>query len=260
MALAGTAYLWTQLQTQQAELARVETVPGEARELGIRLDGLRDQIDNLRAVDERGDDEVESLRQDLAGQRRQLDELPLRIGRLERALDEVPGVADKARSAWLLAEAEYYMRIANAQLSLARNPDIALRALELSDEKLRDIGDPGLTRVRAMLADEMTALRSLPRPDAEGIALRLASIGRSLGELPLSRQSPDAFGQDATAGEGETGLKRAWKVIKDAFLSLIRVKRTDEAIQTLRTAGEESLLLRSMETEISMARWSRSKT
>ncbi|RMF99038.1 MAG: hypothetical protein D6727_01115 [Gammaproteobacteria bacterium] len=250
---AGSGYLWWQQRLDARRLAGLDELSAGLRELGARVDGNAELIDMLRQADERLAADLEKLGQELGSQRRALDELPLRIGRIERALENVPGVADKARSAWLLSEAAYYLRVANAQLQLARNPEVALRALELADQKLRDVADPALTRVRAVLADEITALKALPRPDAEGIALRLGSLGRTLGSLPLRREAPERFGQGPAEREG-SGLERAWHAVRNALLSLVRIKRTDEVAQPLRTPEEEALLRRSLETELELAR------
>ena len=254
LAATGAGYLWTQQQAQHRKLEQLDTLRTQIDASSAELDSTRQELDRLREQEQRLDAQLSELRETLTSQRRQLDELPLRILRLEGTLEKMPGINEKARRAWLLSEAEYYLRIANAQLGLARNADVALRALELADEQLRDVGDPGLTQVRRALADEMTALRALPRPDTEGIALRLSSLGRRLDNLPLSTQAPDSYGTGPQDDSATSGLARAWNAIKQAFLSLVRVKRADEAVTPLLTDAEESLLLRSMETELELAR------
>jgi uroporphyrin-3 C-methyltransferase len=178
----------------------------------------------------------------------------LRIARIERSLDNIPGVANQARSAWLLAEAEYFLRIANAQLNLAGNVDVSLRALALADEKLRDLADPGLTRVRSLLSDEQTALRAVPQPDAEGIVLALGSLARALDTLPLDRNAPGRFGAAGSADTDESGLQRAWRVIMEAFFSIISVKRDDNSVTPLMSAAEESMLIRTLDIELQIGR------
>ncbi len=251
---AGGGYLWTRQQAQQQTNNATDRLGAELRERVAEVERLEDKLDQLSNADSQLADDVSSLEQQLSSQRRQLDLMPARVERLERVLEALPGVADKARSAWLLAEAEYYLRIGNAQLGLARNADVALRALELADEKLRDVGDPGLLRVRRVLADEITALRAVPRPDAEGIALRIGSLSRSLVSLPLSRQTPEQYGRNESQDTTLSGWQRAWQAIKDALLSVVRIKRTDEVVAPLRTEIEESILLRGMETTLDVAR------
>jgi len=254
LAAGGAGYLWKRQQAQQQTIAQTAQLSDELDQRAAEVERLETRLNELIKADSDLADDLKFLEEQLSSQSRQLDLVPARVERLERALEAIPGVADKAQSAWLLAEAEYYLRIGNAQLNLARNPDIALRALELADEKIRDVGDPGLVRVRRVLADEMAALRGVPRPDAEGIALTLSSLARSLAELPMTRQTPESYGQADRRDSAMSGWERAWQSVKDSLMSVVRVKRTDEVVVPLRTEIEESILLRSMETELDVAR------
>ena len=253
LAAAGSGYVWWKQQGQAEINAAMGGMQSELMNRSSELQNLSKDVGALTEADGALTEELAGLLDRLDRQARQLEELPLRINRLERALDNIPGVADKARSAWLLAEAEYFLRIANAQLSLAGNPDVALRALELADEKIRDLGDPGLTRVRAMIADEMTAVKAIPRPDAEGIVLSLGALAKNLDSLPLAKTSPNRFARDGGQADEASGLARAWQAIVDALLSVIRVKRTDEAVTPLVTAEDEALLIRSLEVDLQIA-------
>ncbi|MGI9329151.1 MAG: uroporphyrinogen-III C-methyltransferase [Gammaproteobacteria bacterium] len=253
-AAAATGYLWTLQQNQQAALAQVDRLASQLQSNQGSVAQLSTQQSDTAATNAQLQAELSELNERLLSQRKTLDELPPRLTRLERALEELPGISDQARAAWLIAEAEYYLRIANAQIQLARNAEVALRAQQLADEKLRDAADPRLTQVRAALADEMTALRAVPRPDTEGIVLAISSLARALDELPLAQQGPSRYGQQQLEDDGSSGLARAWARLREALLSLVRIKKTDEAASPLRTAAEESLLLRRLEAELELAR------
>ncbi len=149
---AAGGYLWTRQQAQEQTNNATARLGAELRERVAEVERLENKLDQLINADSELADDLSALEQQLSSQRRQLDLMPARVERLERVLEALPGVADKARSAWLLAEAEYYLRIGNAQLGLARNADVALRALELADEKLRDVGDPGLNSCEARIS------------------------------------------------------------------------------------------------------------
>ena len=250
LAAAGVGYLWQEQQTQKSLNERFTGTQTELTNRGTELGRVSGDIAALIDADRKLDENIGALTKRIE---RQLEELPARMTRIEGTLDKIPGVAEGARSAWLLAEAEYFLRLANAQLILAGNVDVSLRALELADAKIKDIGDPGLTRVRAKISDERTALKAVPRPDAEGIVLELGSVAQSLHRLPLSRKSPENF--TAETGRGtETGWRRAWRVIVDALSSIISVRRSDETITPLMSAAEESLLIRSLDLELQIAR------
>ncbi len=246
----GAGYLWNEQRAQQSLNEQFADTRRELATRSAELGRVIGDIGNLGAADRKLDKNLTALTQRIE---RQLEELPARMTRIEGTLDKIPGVAGQARSAWLLAEAEYFLRIANAQLNLAGNVGVSLRALELADAKIKDLGDPGLTRVRAKISDERTALKAVPRPDAEGIILELGSLAQSLNTLPLSRSSPERFTAENSKGT-ETGWQRAWRVIVDALGSIISVRRSDEAIIPLMSATEESLLIRSMDVELQIAR------
>jgi uroporphyrin-3 C-methyltransferase len=250
---AGSGYVWWQQRAQAGISGNVASLRSDVTSNANEMAQIKGQSDGLAADDKKLTKDIDGLLDRIDRQGRQLEEIPLRIGRLEGALDNIPGVADKARSAWLLAEAEYFLRIGNAQLSLVKNADVALRALELADEKLRDLGDPGLTRVRAALADEIVALKAVPRPDTEGIVLTLGSLAKKVDSLPLSDTVPGQFTGAAQTGQDASGFQRAWHAIVDALMSIISVKRTDSQVTPLVTNDVESLLVRSLDMDLQIA-------
>ena len=82
----------------------------------------------------------------------------------------------------------------------------------------------------------------------------MGSLARSLETLPLARAAPDQFGGSRDAPKPESGLERAWRVIVDALLSIIRVKHDDDTITPLMSDAEESMLIRSLDIELQIAR------
>ena len=251
LAAVGVGYLWLESRSQIETSKNVIGLRTELANRASELAELRGSIEEMETANAQLTQQLDSLTRQFD---RQLEDIPLRISRIERTLDEIPGVDNQARSAWLLAEAEYFLRIANAQLNLAGNVDVSLRALALADQKLRDLADPGLTRVRSLLADEQTALRAVPRPDSEGIVLALGSLARSLDSLPLNRDAPGRFGQPAEFDGTESGLQRAWRKITEAFFNIISVKREDNSVTPLMSAAEESMLIRSLDIELQIGR------
>ncbi|MFQ5635849.1 MAG: uroporphyrinogen-III C-methyltransferase [Gammaproteobacteria bacterium] len=249
-AAVGTAYVWYEQQTQKILQARIDEIDRNSARRVAEIEHILERIEALSAVDRDIDSGIGALTQRVE---RDFAELPARLETLENTVEKVPGISQKARSAWLRSEAEYFLRVANAQLNLAGNVGVSLRALDLADAQLRDLADPALTPVREAISDERTALRAVPQPDAEGIVLALGSLARSLDSLTLADSAPDRY-QAADNGTTETGWKRAWRVIVDALNSVISVKREDRKITPLLTAVEESMLIRSLDVDLQIAR------
>lgn len=249
---AGAGYVWYEQQAQKLVTARLGDLENDVERSAKDVDRLLDAVDELARVDRELDDDVTSLTA-------QLDErfaaVPERLAKLESTIAKVPGISQKARAAWLRSEAEYFLRVANAQLNLAGNVGVSLRALELADEQLRDLADPALTPVRAAIANERAALKAVPQPDAEGIVLTLGSLARRLDTLPFADVAPGSYrGESGAVDPAETGWRRAWRSIVDALRSIVSVKRDDEQIEPLLTGAQEAMLVRSLDADLQIAR------
>ncbi|MEM7500825.1 MAG: uroporphyrinogen-III C-methyltransferase [Pseudomonadota bacterium] len=173
------------------------------------------------------------LSQDLSGRLDLLQSVPARIASIEQSLSALRGISTGARDAWLLAEAEYYLQIANAQARLAGNPLLATLALKLADERLVEVGDPGLTDVRRALAQEIRALEGIEDPDVEGAALTLASLAEAVSALPIDQEVAVPEANGAAPAEGLSGTDRALASLKQSLSGIVRVRRTDEAATPL---------------------------
>jgi len=253
-AIAGSGYVWYEQQSQRILEARVAELGRDMDRRAADVDRALTSVDELIRADRQIDADLVALTARVEGDLSALEVLPDRVARLEATVEKVSGISQKSRTAWLRSEAEYFLRVANAQLNLAGNVDVSLRALELADVQLRDLADPALTPVREAISNERAALRAVPRPDAEGIVLALGSIAGSLNSLPFAKTAPGSFRgvEDETADE--SGWQRAWRVIVDALKSIISVKRDDQEIVPLLTAAEEAMLVRSLDVDLQIAR------
>lgn len=154
---------------------------------------------------------------------------------------------------WQIAEAEYLIRIANQQLSLARNPGAAMVALEEADALLARVADPRLQPVRQQLSDDIVALRSVRQPDVEGLALRLGSLSRKVDGLPLAGQREDAR-DSRPDDEAASGWSRLKSKLSAFFGSIFRVRRTEGSAAPLLSPREAFFLRRNLELELQAAR------
>ena len=117
----------------------LERLAGRMDESQSTLSGLENNLDDLASSDEALETRIADLQRDLERRADILDSLPGRMSNLENSVAAMQGAAAGARDTWLLAEAEYYMQIANAQLQLGNNPQLAMLALEMADERVVQI-------------------------------------------------------------------------------------------------------------------------
>jgi uroporphyrin-3 C-methyltransferase len=185
----------------------------------------------------------QQLDQRLERQMEVFESLPGRMSNVENSMSSIQGISTGVRDSWLLAEAEYYMQIANAQLQLAGNPNLARLALLQADDRIRQLANPALTNIRRALSNELRALELINQPDIEGVTLTLASLAEVVQSLPL-RQQIDIPDEDDPENESElSGIDRAIASLKSTVGDVVSVRRTDEAVRPL-IAPESAFFLR----------------
>jgi uroporphyrin-3 C-methyltransferase len=238
VALASSGYVAWQNRTSSDDAAGNQAAIAElSRDLRETVDSLRasqrealaDRDETARQMSQR----IDSLRRELDEVLRQNESVAPRLGNLEEAISSLQGVSAGARDTWMLAEAEYYMQIANAQLQLAGNPRIAALALNFAAERIRQMANPALGEVRRALTQELQALESIETTDLEGITFALASLAGRVESLPLN-QDVDVPDNEAAPVDPElSGFRRAIASMKRAFGDIVSVRRTDEELTPL---------------------------
>ena len=255
LTLAAVGYMTVEERRTRA----VEEASGESFDrLSNRIDesqnsltSLDDSVDELVSSDEALESRMAGLQRELEQRADMLDSLPGRMSNLENSVAAMQGASAGARDTWLLAEAEYYMQIANAQLQLGKNPRLAMLALEMADERVVQMANPALTDVRRALAEELAALDAMEKPDLEGATLTLASLARVIDSLPL-RAASGRTGDTPDEEQGAAG--RAWSSVKEAMSGLVKVTPPDEETRALLTPDAAHLIRSNLALQLQAAR------
>ena len=256
VALAAAGYTAWQSWQSAADTTTENRVSRLESGLSSSERSLADLLEQVNALGERDpgiDSKIEALRREFDERVRLLDSLPARMSTLESSVASLAGVSEGARDAWILAESEYYMQIANAQLQLANNPHLAALALRMADERLIQLADPRLTEVRRALANELAALDMMEKPDIEGATLTLASLAHVVGSLPLAGTA--AGEQDETDIDPElSGVSRAWASVKNAMSGLVKVTPPERAQLMQLSPDSEQFLRNNIALQLQAAR------
>ncbi len=265
VALAGVAWL-TMSQESASELdfassgdvadtrREVESLGAAITALETRIDALAELEDTASAPRTRLED---TLRQDIGAIEQRFssyDSLPPRVGNLETSVAAIQGIEAGARDTLLLAEAEYYLKIANALLTLGGDIELARVALGMADDRVAGIGNPALNNVRQSISDSVTALDLADDVDIETNAMLLASLARLIDSLPLKPVEGEAEivtgGQDDEAGRAG----QAWSAVKQAVFSAVKVTRPGDEDAPLLLPGTEPLIRANLALQLQAAR------
>lgn len=235
------ASLSAELRGRQAQLDELE------RQISRLASGSAPEPVDVDAIERRIDNRLQD-------RLRLMESVPARVASLESALTALRGISTGARDAWLLAEAEYYLQIGNSQLQLAGNPGLATLALKLADERIVELGDPGLTDVRRVLTAEIRSLETLETTDIEGATLELAGLSRIVDDLPLQQRIVLVGAETAKPDAELSGTDRALATLKNAMTDVVSVRRTDEAARPLLAPDAVYFLRANLSLQLQAAR------
>jgi uroporphyrin-3 C-methyltransferase len=234
-----------------AEISTLAESIGSTQEA---LASLEQSVSALNELDADRNAQIDALGQQLNDRLRQVESMPGRLSSVEASMASIQGISTGARDAWLLAEAEYYMQIANAQLQLANNPELAKLALTHADDRILQLGDPRLTSVRQALSDELRALDVMSRPDTAGITLTLASLAGVVDSLPLRQEVVVRDDTELPLDPELSGVDRAMASLKNAVGDVVSVRRADEAMQPLIAPEAQYFLRANLALQLQAAR------
>ncbi|ASP37847.1 hypothetical protein CHH28_03785 [Bacterioplanes sanyensis] len=237
-AVAGyAAWLgWQQQQQTAAELAVVKD----------RLQQTQQQSGEIRQQEQQLQQQTGQLLADIAAVRQQIEHNSDRLAKL-------PGAE---RQDWLLAEAEYLLRLANQRLQLERDWSGALSMLQAADNVLVETRNPAMNPVRASIASEIQALRAVPALDSVGAVYRLQSLQQSLQDLPWLPEKlkrPDIQLQIGTTTESQPWYWQLWDSVYDAFTSMVRIRQRDVAMEAPLTPDQFYYLQQNMHLMLEQA-------
>lgn len=229
VALLAAAYLWQNSQQQQHFLqTELMNVQQQLQSQNSASRDLQRELDQQKLIDENQQKQmlqvVNHLQLQLASQQKRLQTL-----------------STTDRDDWLLAEAEYLMKLANQRLLMGKELSGAADLLAAADEILRDLDDSALHGVRQLLAEEITALKSTARFDLEGLYLKLGALAKHANELQLFKAPVLELSSAELPKEEVIELSDNWQQrfqsgVDQAWLKLnnyVQIKRRDEVYKPL---------------------------
>ncbi len=197
----------------------------------------------------------------LAQATQQLSETGARLNNFETETSDSLRILErqigKNRPDWLIAEAEYLLSVANQRLQLAGDIKTALIALKEADKRLKENGDAALFPVRAVIAKDISQLKSTPQPDLVGLASSLLALEGGIHNMAVLlphagkiTTTPVAAEERPKFGDWEKLAATAWKNLKTVAV----VRRSDKPIQIMLTPQQVEVIRQSLTLKLEMAR------
>jgi uroporphyrin-3 C-methyltransferase len=239
LAIAG-AGVWgvTELQRrEQGLMARMANLESSAAAENAQYEDMAQRVESRLAAES---SKHASSAAATSATNSQLEALDTRLSSHAEELARL-GATDKQD--WLLAEAQYLLRLANQRLIMADDLVAAKALLSSADQILLDLEDVSLHAVRAAVAADLASIRAVPARDIQGMYLALAALieqtdGLVIYEMPII-ESPEVL-PPADTWQGR--LQQGYQTALQKISNYIVIERRDVPLGALMEPQWEGLV------------------
>ncbi len=271
LAAAGGWQLWQFQQAIESQADRQQSSSDElARDLDRQVQRLDDELGATRSSVSDLEDRGEAIRQEVESQLQgQQDELAERQDYLDERIARIDDRLSRGEIAWKTAEIGFLLTRAQERLVISRDPDGAMLALQLADERVAALSRPHWLPLRSAISDAIAEIEATGEGDRVGQALTLRRLTDRVEDWPLADSDGEPVEDgakasgDAASASGDEPLpadaawyEKAWAATTGWLAGQVTVSRSDtptrarERVATDRemrlwlTAVRESLLSR----------------
>jgi len=249
LGMAGAGY-WYYMQQQSASQETVIAQQNNASQLKAIE---RERADILASIENvtRTNQTLESTVAELKSQNEQL------ALQAESTLQQLNNMEGRRPADWLIAEADYLVRMAGRKLWLENDVRTAILLLVNADKRLKSLADPSVLPVRATLAEDIQTLQQLNPVSQSSVALALTGMMAQIDKLPLNtfEKPEDSNAQDTTLSESaddwQENLAKVWRSLVDDFLTVKSIEGPVEPVLSLEAQflAKEQLRLQLMHAQ-----------
>lgn len=170
---------------------------------------------------------LETAHQQQTATSQQLDELK----------EKVATISGNDAHTWLLAQADYLVKLAGRKLWSDQDVTTAAALLKSADASLADMNDPSLIDVRRALTEDISGLSAVSQVDYDGIILKLNQLSNGVDNLRLADNDSDDSPMDQDSDELSSSLRewrqnlvKSWHNFMDDFITIRRRDTTAEPL------------------------------
>lgn len=249
LGMAGAGY-WYYMQQQSASADSATTQQSNATKLNAIERERADILATLQDV-ARTNQTLQSTVDELKTQNEQLSL------QAESTLQQLNNMEGRRPADWLIAEADYLVRMAGRKLWLENDVRTAILLLVNADKRLKSLADPSVLPVRASLAEDIQTLQQLNPVSQSSVALALTGMMAQIDKLPLDtfEKPEDASAEDTTlsksADDWQDNLAKVWRSLVNDFLTVKTIEGPIEPVLSLEAQflAKEQLRLQLMHAQ-----------
>lgn len=177
---------------------------------------------------------------------------------LETSLAAIYSRIGNTSREWVIAEADYLLKIANHRLQLEHDVVTSIQALRLADKRINSLSDPAMTEVRNIIAQELISLQTLPIPDQAGVSMQLSQLQNQVDQLPLAARTQPVHKNTPEFQAGDAMKVESWQALPVAILDVLKgmvaVSYNDKPIEPLLSPEQVRNLHENLKLKLEQAR------
>ncbi len=230
----------------------------QAQQQNAATQALADQLAALQQQDKK---DKQQLSEQLAAQTSALQaagtQLATTSQQLEELKEKVATISGNDSRTWLLAQADYLVKLAGRKLWSDQDATTAVALLKSADNSLAEMNDPSLIEVRRALTQDISNLAAVSQVDYDGIILKLNQLANGVDNLRLADNDSDTSPMDEDSGELSSSLHewrqnlvKSWHKFMDDFIT---VRRRDSTAEPLLAPNQEVYLRENIRSRLLIA-------
>lgn len=219
------SWLQWQAQNQQQSNALITSIEQQQASLAKQQSDIAQSIASNQLAKGELQQQNQTLQTDMQNL---LEQFQLTNGQVQSNQRNLADVSGRRPADWLLAEADYLVRIAGRKLWLEHDVKTAIMMLQSADSRIQDLDDPSLLPLRARLADDLQALAQVNQVSTSSVALGLGALLKQVDNLPLAffNRPEDELIDETVSGsidDWRSNLARNWREATKNFFSFKKV-------------------------------------
>lgn len=246
LVIVAGAY-WAYLQWQEIQNNKTDNT----QSFISQVQNLQGQVETVREIAAKSEQGTQASLNNLV---EELLENQQTIKTLQSKLAEVSG---RRPADWLLAEADYLVRMAGRKLWLENDVRTAMMMLKSADKRLEDLADPSLFPVRKLIAEDIQTLHQVNPISNSSIALALSGMIPQVEKLEIAALNIPETGAQQQANDlsedlsdWRSNLSKTWQAIRDDFIS---ISRTEKAIEPYLSEKQQWLIKEQLKFALTQA-------
>jgi len=221
-------------------------------------EALSEQLDALQKTQQQDKQQIADLLAQQEKTQQATDRQQASFGhQLNELQDKVTSISGSDTKTWLLAQADYLVKLAGRKLWSDQDVTTAAALLKSADASLADMNDPSLIDVRRALNEDVSSLSAVTQVDFDGIILKLNQLSNQVDNLRLADNDTDdsPMDSDSTSLSGSLtewrqNLTKSWHNFMDDFIT---IRRRDSTAEPLLAPNQDVYLRENIRSRLLIA-------